>query len=70
MQLEQLDNIQLDLEGTAAHLEALRKMLEGHIVFMRHTNATDIDDVESQLNGLAASVSDLRGVARNIRKVA
>jgi hypothetical protein len=70
MQLELLDNIQLDLEGTAAHLDSLRRMLEGHMVFMRHTDSNDISSVELQLTGLAASVTDLRGVARNISRVA
>ncbi|MFF7708344.1 hypothetical protein [Pseudomonas sp. NPDC007930] len=74
MQIEPLENILLDLEGTAAHLAALSKVLEGHAVYLRHMpgpdNGADIDSIERQLNGLASSISDLRGVAQKISKVA
>jgi hypothetical protein len=70
MQIEDLSNIKLDLEGTAAHLEALSKMLRGHAIFLRHSNPGDIPSIETQLSALALSVVDLRDVARNIAKVA
>jgi hypothetical protein len=74
MQIERLGTIQGDLEHTAAHLEALSRMLQGHALFLRHStyadSSADIDFIERHLHGLAESVTDLRGVARNIAKVA
>ncbi|WP_213881637.1 hypothetical protein [Pseudomonas sp. dw_358] len=74
MQIERLDNIQHDLEDTAAHLDALSRMLRGHAHYLRHSrignNSADIDFIENHLSGLAVSISDLRGVAHNISRVA
>jgi hypothetical protein len=74
MNIERLDNIQHDLEDTAAHLDALRKVLEGHVHFLRHSRcvdaSADIAFIESNLTGLAASIIDLRGVAGSIARVA
>ncbi|WAH57168.1 hypothetical protein LZ023_29885 [Pseudomonas silvicola] len=74
MHIERLGTIQHDLEHTAAHLEALSRMLEGHALFLRRStysdNTADIAFLENHITGLAASVTDLRGVAQNIAKVA
>lgn len=74
MHIERLNTIQHDLEDTATHFDALSRMLQGHALYLRHSRLTnssdDIDFIESRLNGLALSISDLRGVARNISKVA
>lgn len=74
MQIERLDNIQHDLEDTATHLDALSRMLRGHALYLRHSrlsdNSADIAYIERHLSGLDLSISDLRGVARNISKVA
>lgn len=74
MQIERLDTIQHDLEDTATHLAALSKVLEGHARYLRYSkcgdNLAEIDSIEHRLDGLAASILDLRGVARQIAKVA
>ena len=74
MQIERLDTIQHDLEDTAAHLDALAQLLQGHALYLRHSrytdNSADIDFIESHLSGLALSIRDLRGVAHNISRVA
>lgn len=74
MQIERLNTIQHDLEETAAHLAALSIILEGHARYLRHArysgNTDQIDSIEHRLTGLAASITDLRGVAHNISKVA
>lgn len=74
MQIERLDIIAHDLEDTAAHLAALSTVLEGHARYLRHStyadNLAEIDSIEHRLDGLAASIRDLRGVAQQIGKVA
>jgi len=74
MQIERLGTIKYDLEHTAAHLEALSKMLQSHALFLRHSNYgdshADVAFLENHISGLSASVNDLRGVAQNIVKVA
>jgi hypothetical protein len=74
MQIERLNIIQHDLEDTAAHLVELAQMLEGHARYLRHSrvidNLAEIDSIEHRLDGLAASILDLRGVASKIARVA
>lgn len=74
MQIERLNNIQIDLEDTATHLAALSRMLEGHARYLRRSHCADhsleIESIEHRLQGLAASIADLRGVAGEIAKVA
>ncbi len=70
MHIERLNSMQRDLEGTAEHLEALSRLLEGHARYLRHANSGDATFIETRLNGLTASVVDLRCVAQRIGKVA
>jgi hypothetical protein len=74
MQIERLDAIAHDLEDTAAHLAALSRVLEGHARYLRGSRCgdklADIDSIEHRLDGLAASILDLRGVAEQISRVA
>jgi hypothetical protein len=70
LRVERLGNIREDLEATAAHLDALALVLQGHATFLRHhswsDNTADIEFIESRLSGLAAAIAELRGVAETI----
>jgi hypothetical protein len=69
-----LTHMQQDLEETAAHMEALFRMLEGHAIFLKNKKCGDQTEelllVERRLGGLAISIQDLRGAARNISQAA
>ena len=69
-----LTHLLQDLEATAAHLEALHQMLEGHAVFLKHKQYGEPTEelllVERRLGGLAISIQDLRGAALNISRAA
>lgn len=69
-----LNHMQQDLEETAAHLEALSKVLEGHAIFLHNRKITGQSEdrllIERRLAGLAISIQDLRGAALNISRVA
>lgn len=69
-----LTHMQQDLEQTAAHMEALFRMLEGHAIFLKNKKCGDQTEelllVERRLAGLAISIQDLRGTARNISRAA
>lgn len=69
-----LADMQKDLEDTAAHLEALTAMLQGHAIFLRSKKfgdqTEDLRMVERSLGGLTTSVHDLRGTAFNLSQVA
>jgi hypothetical protein len=69
-----LDHIHQDLEETAVHMEALFRMLEGHAIFLKNKKFGDQTEelllVERRLAGLAISIQDLRGAARNISRAA
>jgi len=74
MAIERVSNMQLDLELTAEHLDALARLLKGQAMFISRSrlsdNSQDLHSIENCLTGLAATISDLRGVAQNISKVA
>lgn len=69
-----LTRLQHDLETTAAHLEALYQFLDGHAKYLKHKPRGDQTEelllVERRLVGLAVSIQDLRGAARNLAQAA
>jgi hypothetical protein len=74
MHNSRLADMQKDLEDTAAHLEALTALLQGHAMFLRNKKYGDQSEdlllVERSLGGLTTSVHDLRGTALNMSQVA
>ncbi|MFJ4142972.1 hypothetical protein [Pseudomonas sp. NPDC089734] len=67
MQIEQLKDIQEYLQQTADDLERVSMNLAGHVMYLQHTfHPTEVLEVSAKIEGLQASVQDLRGVVRLI----
>jgi len=63
VQIEQLKDIQAYVQRTADDLERVTRDMVGHLAYLeRHSRANDAQDVSEQIQGLRASVQDLRGV--------
>ncbi|MBX8492814.1 hypothetical protein K5D56_00075 [Pseudomonas cichorii] len=67
MQIEPLKDIQEYLQRTANDLEQVSMNLAGHVMYLQHTfRPTEMQEVSAKIEGLQASVQDLRGVVRLI----
>ncbi|MBC3954001.1 MULTISPECIES: hypothetical protein [Pseudomonas] len=63
MQIEQLKDIQAYVQRTADDLERVSRNMAGHLAYLQtHSRSTEARAVSEQIQGLTASVQDLRGV--------
>ncbi len=62
-----MQRIHDDLEHTADGMERLAKGLAGHAVYLQNSvHAADAVEVNERVNGLTASINELRAVASAI----
>lgn len=63
----ELNTIRDDLQLTALDLERVKIAMAGHFEYLRHTiHQRDAVEVLGQIEGLGASISELRRVAESI----
>ncbi|MEE4626081.1 hypothetical protein V2K50_10190 [Pseudomonas alliivorans] len=63
MHIEQLKDIQAYVQRTADDLERVSSNMSGHLAYLQHNSrANEAQAVSEQIQGLRASVMDLRGV--------
>lgn len=64
-----MKGIHKDLQHTAADLERVALELAGHARYLQHSvHAQDALDVQRSINGLQASIDELRSVASNLEQ--
>lgn len=64
---KRMKNIHDDLEHTADGMERLARGLAGHAIYLQNSvHFADAVEVTERINGLNASISELRAVASTI----